>query len=675
MGFPVALVIAWAFELTPEGLKREAEVDPAESVRHSTGRKLDFAIIGLLVIAVVYFAVDKFVLEVEPEQSSVAREKSIAVLPFVNMSADPDQEYFADGISEELLNTLVRMGGLQVAGRTSSFSFKGSDADLKTIGATLGVGAILEGSVRKAGNRVRITAQLVDAERGFHLWSETYDRKLDDIFAIQDEIARSIADALRLELGLSAQQNPNPGRTENLEAFNAFLKGLELYRKPSVSTIRASLPWFERAVELDPGFADAHVWISFVHSGLFERGAITREAFEGPAKRAIDRALELDPASSVAYAGLGYFRILTGDLGGAEAALRRGLELNPNDGVVYAVYGGMLSNPLSRPADAVRYLRKAVALDPLAPLIRSMLGDALISAGQLDEAIRLLRSNIEIRPDYADNYWRLGAAYSYRGEIDQGIRWYAGAAAVDPENWMYPDLVRLHLSLGDSDGADAWYGRLADAGPDDYFRLASRYMLQRFRGDAEPALETAKRLAERAERILAGESIGSSAWLRDLQQADPDAALQAYTRLYPELTAAPPSVNTSNYAAAASLALLRLQTGSQSAAAQLLRGSLTAMEGMAVSSNVGHGFGDVLAHAVAGEPERAMAALRRDLAENCRWDWWLLRVDPVFELLWERPDFQRLMSEVEADMAEQLARVREMERTGELTAIPELVAE
>ena len=177
---------------------------------------------------------DKFVLEAEPEQASVAREKSIAVLPFVNMSADPDQEYFADGISEELLNTLVRMGGLQVAGRTSSFSFKGSDADLKTIGATLGVGAILEGSVRKAGNRVRITAQLVDAERGFHLWSETYDRKLDDIFAIQDEIARSIADALRLELGLSAQQNPNPGRTENLEAFNAYVKGLELLNKESV---------------------------------------------------------------------------------------------------------------------------------------------------------------------------------------------------------------------------------------------------------------------------------------------------------------------------------------------------------------------------------------------------------------------------------------------------------
>ena len=207
IGFPFAVFFAWAFELTPEGLKKEKDVDRSKSITRVTGRKLDYGVIAVLVLALAYFTFDKFVLDpsrdaelVQATTEAVAEQatesgkaeitdKSIAVLPFVNMSNDPDQEYFSDGISEELLNVLAQFPGLKVAARTSAFQFKGQNRDIVGIAKQLHVNHVLEGSVRKSGNRLRITAQLIDAESGFHLWSETYDRELDDIFAIQDEIS------------------------------------------------------------------------------------------------------------------------------------------------------------------------------------------------------------------------------------------------------------------------------------------------------------------------------------------------------------------------------------------------------------------------------------------------------------------------------------------------------
>ena len=278
LGFPLTLVIAWAFELTPEGIKREAEVDRTESVRHSTGRKLDFAIIGLLALAVVYFAVDKFVLEAEPGQTettaeSIAQEKSIAVLPFVNMSADADQEYFSDGITEEILNTLVAIDELQVAGRTSSFTFKDrKDVDLKTIGQRLGVSNLLEGSVRKAGNKVRITAQLITAENGFHLWSETYDRELADIFEIQEEIASAIGEALQVELGLKVAQSLDRRHTDNTEAYQWYLRGVQLSGYDDIKNYKLAAEAYQKAITLDPNYVPPYVGYALAQTDLIYSG-------------------------------------------------------------------------------------------------------------------------------------------------------------------------------------------------------------------------------------------------------------------------------------------------------------------------------------------------------------------------------------------------------------------
>ncbi|MCH7829492.1 MAG: hypothetical protein IIB75_02890 [Proteobacteria bacterium] len=272
LGFPIALIFAWAFELTPEGIKKEEDVDRSQSIAHVTGRKLDYIIIAVLILALGYFAFDKFVLDPSRDSELVQAttealtehgksetvDKSIAVLAFADLSPEGDQEYFSDGISEELLNVLSKIPGLRVAARTSSFQFKGENRDAIDIGEQLNVALILEGSVRKAGLQIRITAQLIDASNGFHLWSETYDRELANIFAVQDEISAAIVNALKEHLGLQVAAAPRVIATANTEAHEAYLRGRYLVVQRNRANIAGAVREFEKAITLDPEYALAH---------------------------------------------------------------------------------------------------------------------------------------------------------------------------------------------------------------------------------------------------------------------------------------------------------------------------------------------------------------------------------------------------------------------------------
>ncbi|MBW2716692.1 MAG: hypothetical protein JRD03_11475, partial [Deltaproteobacteria bacterium] len=399
LGFPLAMILAWAFELTPEGIKRETAVDPAESISHVTGRKIDFAIIALLVLAVAFMFIDGYVLEAEPAQPLAAseqppaaepapaetptvRDKSIAVLPFVNMSSDPEQEYFSDGLSEEILNLLAKVPDLKVIARTSSFAFKGKNEDVRSIGQALGVSTVLEGSVRKSTDRVRVTAQLIDVESGAHLWSETYDRMMTDIFEMQDSVASEILDALQIHVGAA----PTRGRpTEDTEAYSLFLKGRAALNR---SDGTAAKEFARKAIELDPMFAEAHelLALGFWNSGSsMDAVDAQRGTFDAAAK-----ALAIDPSLLIAQA----LRV-SGDLENYSfareiEALERILREEPNDAgaAIMLTYNLIFNGYFEESLGISEHL---VEVDPLSAVAHSSLYNSLRSNGRRSQALASLR--------------------------------------------------------------------------------------------------------------------------------------------------------------------------------------------------------------------------------------------------------------------------------------------
>ncbi len=388
IGFPIALIFAWAFEMTPDGVKLEKDVDRSQSIAGETGQRMNRGIIIALAIAVVFLLVDRLQQETAvesvpvaaTESTATAAEKSIAVLPFVDMSPQGDQAYFADGISEEILNVLVKTHNLKVAGRTSSFQFRNRSEGLQSIGEKLGVDHILEGSIRKADNRVRITAQLVTASDGFHLWSETYDRELTDIFAIQDEIARAIANALAIELNLTdKQQSLVTASTSNMEAYDRYLEGKSLIAQRLDFT--RSIRLLEEATELDPDFAAGWAAGAQAYSLSGYYLPVSRSEMLERAETMANKALELDPMLSTAYSVLGDVNRDRYQWAEARKSYLRALELNPNDVEANSQYAQMLWR-VSYLKEGLKYSTRAVELDPLSWLnlvvnaaIRFNLGD------------------------------------------------------------------------------------------------------------------------------------------------------------------------------------------------------------------------------------------------------------------------------------------------------------
>jgi TolB-like protein len=374
IGLPVALIFAWAFELTPEGLKKEKEVDRAESITQVTGRKLDFIIIAALAAALVFFVSThqwggERADDADTTEAAADEEQSVAVLAFVNMSDDPGNEYFSDGISEELLNVLVKVEGLRVASRTSSFAFKGKDTSISSIGKQLDVKHVLEGSVRKAGNTVRITAQLIDVRTDSHLWSATYDRELEDIFAIQDEISAHIVQALKVALGAGEQEAMSRAQypTENLEAYENYLQGRYFWQRRGGDDIRRAIVLFEQATTLDPMFARAWSSMAAAHVTLPNYSDASREKHFSQAVSDAKRALSLDDSLAEAHAVLADMsRLKDKQVISAEAHYLRAIASEPKNATAHLWFSEHL-NMVGRPQDGLKEALIAYRLDRLHP--------------------------------------------------------------------------------------------------------------------------------------------------------------------------------------------------------------------------------------------------------------------------------------------------------------------
>jgi TolB-like protein/Flp pilus assembly protein TadD len=485
-GFPVALIFSWAFEITPEGIKRESEVEPGKSISTHTGRKIIALTIGLAVVAAGLLAFQ--VLRGTSHQKSANQSgdargvsgKSIAVLPLVNTSGDPSNDYFSDGLSEELIAVLAKIPSLKIIGRSSSFLFKGKSDDSRTIGEKLGVANLLEGSVRKQGDRVRIVAELINAADGRTLWSETYDRELKDVFAVQSEIAVAVTEQLKIKLlGVPAKSDAAPSN-DNLAAYNALQQGTFYFRLSTEEGTRKATEFYGEAIRLDPRYALAYAQLSAAWRQLaatwLSGGAEANEGYT-KARNAAQTALSLAPDLAAAHEALGFVLVTPDfDFAAAEAEFRKAEKLAPADaGPKFAL--SFLFAVQGRLAEAENIMRQTLALDPLGVTRYLNFARILIAGGRYDEAEDALRKAIELQPAAARLHAYLTILDVLRGNAAAALQ----DAQLEPKGfWQDYALALAQQAQNDHATADAAMQAFIDkhalSGP---FQIAALYGLRK----------------------------------------------------------------------------------------------------------------------------------------------------------------------------------------------------
>ncbi len=643
MGFIPAMIFAWVFELTPDGLKRDDEVSPEQSIAPQTARRMERLIIAMFALALIFFAFDKFVLapkreaalvveatqaitEKVAQQEKAENEKSIAVLPFVNMSTDPEQEYFSDGLSEEILNLLAQVNDLKVIGRTSSFAYKGKNEDLRTIGKTLGAAYLLEGSVRKAGNELRITAQLIEAKSGTHLWSESYDRKLENVFAIQSEIAGAIAEALKINLLDRNQAVPVAQVAASLPAYELLLKARQLIHGRSRKGLESARQLLDKAIALDPNYAPALAaqaqTVRLLSNNSAAYGDIPADKALAMAQPLLDRALALDPKLAEAHALQGLLFQQQGDIPRAEASLARALALNPNLADALHWQAGIL-NGAGRLRESLATRQRLDAIDPLNVANLLQLNANFRESGKLTEARAVTARLQRTFPDNLQSSTAQALDLIAAGQLAEAQVPAARNLALQA-NWAPALNARLNIALGDFEKALS-------------FKMAPKFSALLALGRNEEAVAAARERAAAApeDSQAVFDLLYALSWV-----GRNDEVLALYRERWGDLKGLEAGLNLAETGPLQSIAIAQRAKGQKQALAATLALWRKRLDFMREQGYASGGFlmDEASYFALAGDRANTLKMLTRTIDLGYRDP--LLSRDPAFAELRDEPAFQ-----------------------------------
>jgi TolB-like protein/Flp pilus assembly protein TadD len=685
VGFFVTLFIAWAFELTPEGIKQESEVDRRRSVTARTGRKLNRVIFVLMAVAVTYLLFDKFYLaphlaetelstsrqqatrspesSVEAKAASSADRLSIAVLPFDNRSNREEDQFFTDGIHDDLLTTIARIGSMKVISRTSVMEYRDTTKKIPEIARELGVANILEGGIQRSGTQVRVNVQLIDAQSDQHLWAETFDRELTakNLFAIQSEISQAVASALQATLTPQEIRRINAMPTQDLAAYNAYMRGKQLMATRVSTKLGQATLEFRKAVDLDPNFDLAWVGLADAYFLLPIYGSFNPDEALEIRQDAIDRALKIDPELGEAYVSLSSIYFDEGKFDQAEAASRRAIELSPNYATAYHFFGGQLQG-LSRGEEKIALIQKAAELDPLSAIIGSSLADQYAGHGQFSRAVQQYKEIIESHPDFSRGYQGLGVVYGqYLGRFDLAIQNLRAALLIDPAGAVQLMGMGTYLiEAGDLESAIRYRQKLADTNARHWALEILDLHINHARGNAAGVRDAWNRASGNA---LSFQRASNWAGLLHLAIGNLESAREIFVARDPEWTEpeAWESLIDRNPGDACLVAWTLANTGDKSLGNALLDQTLAYFEELPTLVKHADYFNEQFCNLMSGDIEKALAHIETQLVHNHLANWMIYDQLPLYDQIRSEPRYQAALAERNRLVAEQRKVIDQMQ--------------